>query len=121
MDDAQSDQIARDALAYLNSEERRAFVERACAGNPGLREAVERQLRLAAATIIPTTGAVSLVGSLKYADFAHVYDLSSALESRTAQVTTTVQPTPGPRADTEGDHCLRPACLPRHVVRHAGR
>ncbi len=41
-------------------------------------------------SIVPTTGAVSVLGSRKNSAFGHVYDLSSQLESRTAQVTTTV-------------------------------
>jgi hypothetical protein len=49
-----------------------------------------RPVYVPSASIIPSTGAVSLVGSRKNADFAHVYDLASGLESKTSQITTTI-------------------------------
>jgi hypothetical protein len=48
-----------------------------------------RPIYVPASSIIPATGAVSVLGSRRVNAFAHVYDLSSQLESRTAQVTTT--------------------------------
>jgi hypothetical protein len=40
-------------------------------------------------SIVPATGAVSVLGSRKVSSLAHVYEIGSALESRTAQVTAT--------------------------------
>jgi len=49
-----------------------------------------RPVYVPASSIVPATGAVSVLGSRRVGDFAHVYDITSQLESRTAQVTTTV-------------------------------
>ncbi|MEP6732920.1 MAG: carboxypeptidase regulatory-like domain-containing protein, partial [bacterium] len=49
-----------------------------------------RPVFVPASSIVPTSGAVSVLGSRRVADFAHVYDINSQLESRTAQVTATV-------------------------------
>ena len=49
-----------------------------------------RPVFVPASSIVPSTGAASVLGSRKVAQFAHVYDINSQLESRTAQVTTTV-------------------------------
>ena len=48
-----------------------------------------RPIFVPASSIVPTTGAVSVLGSRKFANFAHVYDVNSMLESRTSQVTAT--------------------------------
>ncbi|MEP6991912.1 MAG: TonB-dependent receptor, partial [bacterium] len=49
-----------------------------------------RPVFVPAASIVPGTGAVSVLASRRVSNFAHVYDISSTLASRTAQVTTTV-------------------------------
>jgi hypothetical protein len=49
-----------------------------------------RPVYVPASSIVPATGAVSVLGSRRVEDFAHVYDISSQLESRTAQMTATL-------------------------------
>ncbi len=48
-----------------------------------------RPIYVPASSIIPTTGATSVLGSRLYDQYAHVYDVNSALSSRTTQVTST--------------------------------
>ncbi|CAN5910929.1 TonB-dependent receptor [soil metagenome] len=48
-----------------------------------------RPVYVPANSIVPATGAASVLGSRKVSDLAHVYEIGSYLESRTAQVTTT--------------------------------
>lgn len=49
-----------------------------------------RPVFVSPSSIIPTTGALSVLGSRLVPAFAHVYDIASGLQSRTAQVTASV-------------------------------
>jgi hypothetical protein len=49
-----------------------------------------RPVYVPSSSIVPSSGAVSVLGSRRVADFAHVYEIGSQLESRTSQVTATV-------------------------------